>query len=400
MKNVLLVTYYWPPAGGPGVQRTLKFVKYMREYGWNPIVLTVANNQQFGVDETLLADVPKDLAVFKDKILLQKNQESVYEEGKKSFLNTFKHFVRGNVLIPDSRVFWYWQCRPSLKKIFSTWDIDLTFVSGPPQTAHLIGLYIKKKFKQKVVHDFRDPWTDIYFLKKFHRLKMATKFDMFLEQKVVKNANGIVSVDNEIIRLLNKKKINLNSVEIRNGFDHPINNFTEKKIKTLLYTGSISEFAVPFNLLNILKEKNIRLRIIGKVHKKLVDYVDKHNISNIIIENKMSHDEIIIEQKRADALLLVIPNVKNNEGILTGKIFEYLAANRPIFGIGPENGSAAQIINKSGLGLMVDYKDLLTQKLDYFLENKWVGNSNYIKQYHRKELTEKLCRFFDVIHAN
>ena len=400
MKNVLVVTYYWPPAGGPGVQRTLKFVKYMREFGWNPIVLTVENNQQFGVDETLLKDIPNDLQVFKNNILLQKNKESKHEQEENSFLKFFKHFVRGNILIPDSRIFWYWQCRNSLHKIFSTIDIDLCFVSGPPQTAHLIGLYIKKKFHQKVVHDFRDPWTDIYFLKKFHRLKIATKFDIFLEQKVIRNATAITAVDNEVVGLLNKNKLKIKSLEIRNGFDHPINSSAEMKPRIFLYTGAISEYAIPYNLLNALKEKNIKLRIIGKVHKKLIDYVDKHNIINVTIENKMSHDDIVKEQKRADALLLVIPNVNNNEGILTGKIFEYLAANRPILGIGPVNGSASKIINESGLGMMVDYNDALDHKFDHFLESEWVADINYIKQFHRKELTRKLCGFFDTIHAN
>jgi glycosyltransferase involved in cell wall biosynthesis len=406
LKNVLIISYYWPPAAGPGVQRALKFVKYLRHFGYEPIVLTVKNNQQLGYDESLIKDIPEGLKVYSDTISLQKNNKSGTSFlDQKSLKDKILIWLRANILIPDAKIFWYWQARQTIKKIFKAYKIDLCFITAPPQTSHLLGYYVKKKYAVKVVHDFRDPWTDAFFLQEFPRTKIAIKFDQFLENKILVNADAITSVSQLILNDLQAKVVgkSLKMLAITNGYDEEIYvtvNESKEKLKRIVYTGTISQTYISPLLFNYLQNENsISLDIYGNVHSSFKTELTKYSLNERLnYYDVIDHDSILKIQTKADYLLLFIPNITNNKGILTGKLFEYLAHQKPILAFGPSDGEASEILKNANIGLMIEYNDPNgLEKIELFFSTNWLINIDYIEQFHRKNLTKKLAHFFDEI---
>jgi hypothetical protein len=401
LKHVLIVTYYWPPAGGPGVQRALKFVKYLPEFGYTPIVLTVENNLQLGSDFSLASEIASDLLVFKERIPFQPEQSAE----KKSFVeNTnkqrLKRWVRGNILLPDGKIPWYFSCRKLLRHIFSEYKVDCAFITAPPQTSHLIGSFIKKRYGVPTVHDFRDPWTDAFFLKDFNRGKLAHWLDSKLEKNVLKKADHVVTVSDHLSALLKSKTENIKGLTtISNGFDHAINKAAMgEKITTITYTGTIAKSQSPKALFQFLANSpRISLRIYGHVHSEFELMAKSfHVFDQLQIFPPVSHSEIVKIQLNAECLLLLIPEIEHNELIVTGKIFEYFAANRPILGFGPEKGDAANYLTSSKLGKMFRF-DAEPQAVQAFFDQSWQADSTYISSFHRRNLTEKLAAVFNTV---
>jgi glycosyltransferase involved in cell wall biosynthesis len=424
MKKVLIITYYWPPSGGAGVQRWLKFSKYLPEFGWEPIILTVdpekASYAQ--IDESLTDDVNKDIRVFRTDTfelysvyrLLSKKKDIPYggfsNESSESLFNKFARFVRGNCFIPDPRRGWNRYAFKKACELISEFDVADVITTGPPHSTHLTGLKLKKQFDIRWIADFRDPWTDIYYYKELSHTKMAKWFDRNLEKRVLGSADTIVTVSNDLKRILKSK----NSSEtdkfsvVHNGYDESdfenIESIRSDDKFIITYTGTISDSYDISGFIDALKavcsiyDDKIIMQFVGNVPDSIISKLNDSGLSkNLKISGYVPHVESINFLANSDLLLLVIPSVKNNKGIVTGKIFEYMASLKPVLCIGPEDGDAAEILTQCLAGETFEYskgEEIKEYIINSINEKNPALNSNpYI--YSRKNLTNKLSDLLD-----
>lgn len=416
MKKALIITYYWPPAGGSGVQRWLKFVKYFREFGVEPIVYTVDDPNYPIFDESLNSDIPEGVEVLKQPIwepnklfsfFGKKSSESAgFLNPNPSFFGKILQFIRANYFIPDARKFWIKPSVKFLKEYISKNKIDVIITTGPPHSLHLIALQLKQQLGVKWLADFRDPWTEIDY---FHQLPLtskATKKHHFLEQEVLKMADAIVVVGNTMRE--NYLKFNSNIITITNGFDEPIfeGELTLDKKFTLTHIGLMNADRNPLMLWEALSEliadniefaKDFELNLIGKLAPSVIEDIANFGLqSNCVLIPYVSHNEVLNFQKKSQVLLLLVNNVPSAKGIITGKIFEYLMAKRPILAIAPTNGDLAVILKETNAGNVVgfDEKEKLKQQLlnlyAHFKSGNLKVDSINIEQYHRKQLTRNM----------
>jgi len=422
--KVLIITYYWPPAGGSGVQRWLKFVKYLRNFNVEPVVYTVDNPNYAIEDETLENQVPASIEIIKKSIKEPNNLLSIFgKESKKTsagFLNAnpgffgkIAQYIRANYFIPDARKFWV---KPSVKfltEYLSKNKIDLIITSGPPHSMHLIGLQLKQKLGLKWMADFRDPWTEIDY---FHQLPLSKRAILKheqLEKEVVSNADVVLVVG----KTMKEKylKFNPNIEVLTNGFDD-VEDKSEVVLDSkfsMVHIGLMNADRNPKILWKVLSEliesdkefaEDLQLKFVGKLAHEVFDSLDKFKLSATIeFIPYLPHEEVVVFQQKAQILLLAVNNVPSSGGIITGKVFEYLKANRPILAIGPTDGDLAEILNATKAGKVVDFKDEETLKkniLEMHLAYKnynLVVRSNNIEQYHRKNLTAQLAEIIKKI---
>ena len=423
MKNVLVITYYWPPAGGPGVQRTLKFVKYMKEFGWNPIVLCPESGDYPILDSSHEADT-RNIKVYKQnffephnlykKLKGMKETEqittTVLTDKSNSFIDKLSKWIRLNLFIPDARMGWIYSKNKFINRIFEENEIDLIYSSGPPHSAHLVARKWAKKKKCPYAVDLRDPWTDFVSYQENKRSFFATKLDKSLEEKVLTKAEKVIVISPSMKEsYLKYKESDLIEV-ITNGFDEEDfeNNTTEPVEFNWTYSGNLDKNRVPYPLLDAVSEFNkihpnvIKLSFVGRQCPELHEYIKKLEIeTSCEIEDYVSHKEAIKRVQSTFGLVLVIDNVPNNESFLTGKIFEYIGAKKRIIGIGPTKGDAAKVLNESSAGEMFSYNDsasileYLKKSYKDFCEKTVFENQS--EMYTRKRLTEKLCKVFNDI---
>lgn len=416
--KVLIVTYYWPPAGGSGVQRWLKFVKYFRDFGIEPVVYTVENPNYPILDESLNNDIPKGIEVLKQPIFEPNNILSLFGKKKTesagflnpnpSFFGKILQYIRANYFIPDARKFWIKPSVNYLKKYISKNNIDAIITTGPPHSMHLIGLKLKQQLGVKWIADFRDPWTEIDYFHQLPLSKKAVKKHHFLEQEILLNANVVLVVGNTMNK--NYSKFSNNVVTITNGFDGElITSETNLDSKfTITHIGLMNADRNPKMLWEVLAEiisenkdfsKDFKLKLIGKVDASVIEEITINNLDeNVELIDYVAHDEVIEYQKKSQVLLLLLNNVPSVKGIITGKIFEYLMVNRPILAIAPKDGDLAEILNETNAGVVVDFEESTTLKntiLELYSKYKQGNlsvNSKNIDQFHRRELTNKVAK--------
>ena len=432
LQKVLVITYYWPPSGGAGVQRALKFVKYFREFGYEPVVLTVdpAKASYPVIDQTLLSEVSPDIRVITTDSFEPLNILSAVM-GKKNvpyggFANANKEsktqkilrWVRGNFFIPDARVGWVSRAVKAAGKLIETEGIKYVFVSSPPHSSQLIGLQLKQRYPQiRWIADMRDPWTDIYYYKDLLHTSIAAAKDARYEQKVLEGADEIIVVSEAIKRTFTAKssKINAGKVHvIPNGYDE--NDFAgevkpEEGAFVVSYVGTMADTYKPdvfFKAFAAVIKKHpqqkIRFRFIGNAPWTLKKLTEEYGIeSHCEWTGHVNHNQAIHFMRTSDMLLLIIPDSRGAEGILTGKLFEYLGAERTILGIGPAKGDAATIINECNAGRMFDRSEeneiteWLSQQTNSVLCGDKIYNGNgQVKKYRRRELTRSAA---DVING-
>jgi len=429
MKRVLIISYYWLPSGGSGVQRWVKFCKYLPQMGWKPIVYTPENPEFSVIDHTIGSDLPPTIEVVKRKIwepyqlykrFAGKKEEKVSTAGfvsENSILSwkgKLSIWLRGNLFIPDPRCFWV---RPSvkfLKKYIAKNNIDAIISTGPPHSMHLIAARLKKHFPSiKWVADFRDPWTDIYFYKELNLTKIADSLHHRLEKKVVQNADVVVTISQNCVNgflLIKQKNIEL----ITNGFDE--DDFLQGEVEldkkfSIAHIGLLDKARNSLMFWQVLSEickentdfkNDLEIKLIGKVDYSVLSEIKKLNLTdNLKKIDYLPHNEAILEQKRSAVLLLSINNTSSAKGILTGKIFEYLAARRPIFAIGPTDGDAAEIIRATNAGKIVDFNDFESTKktiIDFYQKYKngvLTTENAAIDKYNRKNLTKQLVEILN-----
>jgi hypothetical protein len=421
-KKLLIITYYWPPAGGPGVQRWLKFVKYLPEFNIQPIVYIPENPTYPIVDTGLESEVSDKAIILKNKIFEPYGLASFFGKSKtkkissgiipsrkkQSLTERILLWIRGNIFIPDARVFWVKPSVNYLKKYIQENNIDTIVTSGPPHSLHLIGLQLKKELNIKWFADFRDPWTTIGYQKALKLSSYANKKHKALEKLVLTSADTIIvtskTTKNEF-QAITSKPIEV----ITNGYD------IEKKVSfvldekfTLAHIGSFLSERNPRILWQALKElvskntdfkNDFRLKLIGATSQEVLDTISEFKLNDYVQNlGYVSHQEAVAHQRKSQVLLLIEIDSKNTQSIIPGKLFEYMVSERPILAIGPKDSDFAEIISETNTGVFFRYDEkekLKNQLLDYYLEFKTkklnitpVG----LQKYSRLKLTEHLAR--------
>ena len=417
-KKVLIITYYWPPSGGSGVQRWLKFSKYLRDFNIEPVIYTVDNPSYPIKDTSLESEIPLGLEVLKQPIFEPNSFLSIFGNNKKKesagFLNPnptllgrFFQYVRANYFIPDARKFWIKPSVKFLSNYLKNNEIEVVITTGPPHSIHIIGLALRDKFKIKWISDFRDPWTEIDYFQQLPLTKKANKKHHQLEQEVLEKSDMVIVVGETM-----KKKFlkhNHNIEVLTNGFDSYENSLTIELDSnfSITHVGLMNADRNPTILWEVLYEissenidfkNNLRIKFIGKIDDTVIQDIQVFNPKNIVRIPYLDHEEVRKYQASSQVLLLSINHVPSAKGIITGKIFEYLQAKRPILGIGPEDGDAAAILKKTNAGNIVGFNNKVELKTAVlklykdFKEEKLFVKSTNIEQFHRKNITRQLAQ--------
>lgn len=413
-KKVLIFTYYFPPAGGVAVQRFLKFSKYLPQFGWEPIIVTVKNGSYPYYDESLLNELSPNLKVYRTDTFepfelynLLKGKKgkampvvSVGAQQKRSLFQRLSEYVRANFFIPDARKGWVPYAIKQAEEIFKTELIDAVITTGPPHSTHLIGLHLKKKYGIKWVADFRDPWTGIFYNNILPRTDSTKQKDRALETQVLQTADLVTVISSGMKKEFESRA---NAIEVvMNGYDeHDFEQPIEQAaspVFTIRYVGNLmaSQNATGFwSALKRLKQEgyNFKLEFIGRVDDPIKESIAQNDLSDKCnYVDFVKHQQAIKLMQKADMLLFAIPDVKDNALILTGKLFEYLASKTNIISYGPVHGNAAEILQSTGRNNMIDFTDSnesynqLKNALDYYTQHKqgYKYNNGAEKVYSRK----------------
>ncbi len=424
--KILIITYYWPPSGGAGVQRWLKFSKYLPEFGCTPIILTVDEKlaSYAQLDYSLEEEISPKLPVYKTKTFepynlykkLSGKKEIPYggftNQKKVTLFEKFSRFIRGNLFIPDPRIGWNRHALKMAVEIVQKEKVTLVITSGPPHSTHLIGEKLKIRTGITWVADFRDPWTDIYYYKDLYHSGLAAKYDKYLEKKVLAGADKIITVSNEVAKLL-QDKISGSSSKIEvipNGYDDtdfenirlvPNNYFTITYTGTISLSYNIGQFIEAISQLPESIKAKIRIRFVGNIPIEIINLFNLKNLGPMVeVMGYIPHDEAISQMISASILLMAIPDTPGNKGIVTGKFFEYLAAKRPILAIGPKGGDIDIMIRdcKAGKLFSYDEKDEMAHFIlnifEQSMHDTCIAETTGTEKYTRRNLTEELVRIF------
>jgi glycosyltransferase involved in cell wall biosynthesis len=418
--RVLIITYYWPPGSGAGVQRWLKFAKYLPSLGWDPVILTVDPEYAAfpATDDSLLNEISTGLEIYKTKArdwfrLYRKDKTRIPSAGfaandNKSFTGKIIKFIRGNFFIPDPRRGWNSYAFREACRLIETGEIKHVITTSPPHSTQLIGLSLRKKFPGiKWIADLRDPWTDIYYYDQFYHTSIARKIDELYEKKVLKNADRIITVGKSLKNIFCTKLPELHKrIEvIPNGYDEddfsgiPV---ADPEEFTISYIGTLSDSYPVSVFMDAVSEltnsgKRIKLRFVGVVSPNQKNIITAKN-GKIEVEflSYVNHADAIKFMLGSSLLLLIIPDHSSNKSIITGKLFEYLASGRPVLCIGPTDGDAAEIIEAVSHGKSADYYD--TEKIRQVIAGYYISvpysRKEAPKEYSRSVLTEKLVAQF------
>ena len=416
-KKVLIITYYWPPAGGSGVQRWLKFSKYLRGFEIEPVIYTIDNPSYPILDKSLESEIPKDLEILKQAIFEPNSMLSFFGRNNKkesagflnpnpTFFGSIIQYIRANYFIPDARKFWIQPSVNFLSNYLENNHIDAIITTGPPHSMHLIGLELKKKLGIKWISDFRDPWTEIDYFQQLPLTKKATKKHQDLEQEVLINSDMVVVVGET---MKDKFLKHTNRIEVlTNGFDTIETSLTQELDEkfSITHVGLMNSDRNPTILWKVLNEisntnlnfkNDLRIKLIGKLDDAVIQDLKVFDHNTIETIPYLDHKDVGKYQASSQILLLSINEVPSAKGIITGKIFEYLQAKRPILAIGPEDGDAAMILKNTNAGTIVGFKNktalkatILNLYKDYKEGVLFVKSVN-IEQYHRKNITSQLA---------
>lgn len=424
-----MISYYWPPSGGSGVQRPLKFVKYLRDFGWEPIVYTVENPEAPEIDESLLKEIPKGVEVLKTKAfepysiyrtLTGKSKNAKInptffgKNNKRSLVDKIVLWIRSNIFVPDPRMFWI---NPSVKYLveyIKNHPVDAIISTGPPHSMHLIAKGVKAKTGLPWIADFRDPWTNIDYFSELSLSNYALNKHHRLEKSVLNTADEILVVGSMMVNEFVEKTSKPISL-IPNGYDAADYSF-ESEIEldrdfSIVHLGMLGKarnhdafWKAIAELIqeNELFSQRLKIKLYGKLDNSVQSSVDEFSLQNWVeYHSYVPHQEVVNIQRKAQVLYLPLNDSINAKGILTGKLFEYLAVKRPILCVGPEDGDAAKVLIDAGAGLIADFTDKdglkkhLSNYFEKYLNNTLQINSNGVEQYSRKNLTGELSKILD-----
>ena len=456
MKRVLIISYYWPPTGGSGVQRWVKFAKYLPSEGWQPVIYTPENPEQLAVDESLAAEVPAEAEIIKTHItepyelykkFLKKSghsKEAVevnpVNAQNKTFAQKAAMWVRGNLFRPDPRCLWI---RPSvkfLKKYLKEHPVDLIVSTGPPQSMHIIGMKLAHETGLPWIADFRDPWTKIFYFKHLSMTRATERWHKRMEKRVLDEASVVVAVS----PLVQQEFQNMTQTPVElitNGFDecdfgqgapdksglsHPgpdqaTNIDLDQKSRlaaggpdkdfVITHTGLFAADGNPTTLWKVLAakctkdeefRKHLRIRFVGKTDDAILEAVRAEGLDGHLTDmGYQPHAVAIREQRTASLLILPLRKEPEYRAVLPGKLFEYLASWRPVLGIGQPDGAMSMILNTTKTGVVLNWEDeaSITRFIDLCWKNHLKGELTVddadISQFTRRNLTHRMAELFD-----
>lgn len=424
LRKVLIITYYWPPSGGAGVQRWLKFVKYLRNFGWEPVIYTPSNPEFPSIDESLARDIPEGVEVirtpiwepygfYKKLVGAGKNERInagfLSEKKRPGMAERFSIWLRGNFFIPDARKFWI---KPSVKFLtnyLKTHTVDAIVSTGPPHTMHMIALGVKRTTGLPWLADFRDPWTNIDFYHELMLTKLADRKHRRQELSVLKEASEVVvisrSMKTDFLKIYDR-----NYTVITNGFDAEDVADLEVDLDakfSIAHIGTMVKTRNPQALWEALKvlardipgfADDLEIKLVGSVDFSVMDSIAKADLAEFV--NRIAylpHSEVVKVQQQSQVLLLLINDTPNAKVILPGKFFEYMAAKRPILCIGPMDGDAAQVIADVKAGMVVEkdnqqeMQKVIRELYLKFKSKELSINSKDIEKFSRKSLAGKMA---------
>lgn len=434
MKRVLIISYYWPPTGGSGVQRWVKFAKYLPSEGWQPVIYTPENPEQLATDASLEAEIPAEAEIIKTHIIepyelykkfLRKSghsKEAVevnpVNAQNKSFLQKVAMWVRGNLFLPDPRCMWI---RPSvsyLKKYLKDHPVDLIVSTGPPQSMHIIGMKLARQTGLPWIADFRDPWTRIFYFKHLSMTRTTERWHKKMEKKVLDAASAVVAVSPLVQQEF--QEMTQTTVElITNGFDEC--DFAgaacteaaggRDKDFIITHTGLFAADGNPSVLWETLRDKcikdpvfkdRLKIKLIGKTDRQITESIEAAGLGeNLTDMGYQPHDKAVEEQRRASLLILPLRKEPEYKAVLPGKLYEYLASWRPVLGIGQPDGAMSMILNTTKTGVVFNWEDKasVSRFIDLcwknHLEGRLVVDDADISQFTRRNLTRRMAELFE-----
>ena len=433
MKRVLIISYYWPPSGGSGVQRWVKFAKYLPKEGWQPVIYTPENPELTAVDKTLSSEIPPEAEIIKRHItepygiyrkLMGKGSSTDLKTltsagsssdevnpingGMKSWKQKLSLFIRGNFFIPDPRILWLHPSVRFLKEYLKGHPVDAIVTTGPPQSMHLIGLKLSKATGLPWIADFRDPWTKMFYFKHLGLTRRSEEKHHKLEKEVLDGATRIIAVSPMVqkdFQAMTSTPVEL----ITNGFDEEDFNreFELDEYFNITHTGLFASDGNPETLWKVLADKcssdeefkrSLRIRLVGKTDKEIIDSIVSAGLGqNLKDFGYQSHEVAVKEQLNASVLILPLRKEPEYEAVLPGKLFEYLASRRPILGIGQTEGAMAKVVRETGSGVVYNWDEEKKIKAwidlcwDEFKNDELKDNMSDISKYSRRKLTKRLA---------
>ena len=393
MKRVLVITYYWPPSGGSGVQRWVKFAKYLLGEGWQCVVCTPENPDLIAEDSTLGEEIPPEVEVIRRpitepyeayrKLLGRKKGQAVtpISSGSKSFKEKVSLYIRGNFFVPDPRVWWVRPTARFLKKYLREHPVDVIVTTGPPQSMHLVGQRVSKATGIPWIPDFRDPWTKMYYLKHLPLTKCTWRRLEKMEQSVIDEAYAVLTVT-PLVQEFYAAKTKTPVEMITNGFDEE--DFAGGEVAgdgffNITHTGLFAKDGNPLVLWKVLGamastdpefKAKLRLRLAGKTDPEVLQAISEAGIKdNIVNLGYCVHADAVMEQRSATVLILPLRHDPDYRIILPGKLFEYLASRRPMLGIGQSDGAMARVVADCSAGVVCEWED--EEGMRRFLTDAW-----------------------------
>jgi len=427
MKKVLIITYYWPPAGGPGVQRIVKFTKLLPDFGWQPIILTVKNPTSPARDESLLKEIPKNCIVYKTTTLEPFNiykyftgkkrnetlaKDTIIKSPDEKFSEKISRIIRANLFLPDARVGWIPTMVKQGFRIIKDENPDIIFSTSPPHSLQLGAKKLAKKSGLKWIADFRDPWIEAYWESEIERITLSSRFNKRLEMSVLKNADIITTVSDGICDFL-KKKVKNQYETIYSGMDLINTSAIESKYFQIIYLGNMSKFQSPEPILKAIdmlptdKKSQIQILFVGKIYDGFSDQFKKYKDINIDTKNFLPRDEMLKDANSASLLLLINLSSEYGKGFMTAKIFDYLSLRKPILAIGEKGGSLDELLVRTNSGRLF-VKDEIKKISSYINEcieiwtknpGKLLEDNNILDKYRTRDNVKKLTRLFEQLSS-
>lgn len=425
MRRILVISYYWPPTGGSGVQRWVKFSKYLPSEGWQPVIYTPSNPERLAVDESLAADVPPEAEIIRTPIrepygayrrISGKKGDAKgaglnpINSQRKSFNQKLLLWIRSNFFVPDPRSGWVKPSLRFLKAYLAEHPVDAIVSTGPPQSMHLLGLALHRSTGIPWIADFRDPWTRMFYFGNLPLLPWVRRRHVRMEQEVLDGADAVVAVSPRVqadFAAGTSTPVHL----ITNGFDEedfalplPARNDGEFRI---VHTGLFASDGNPLRLWEALAERckadpafrsALRIRLAGKVDPEISDAIREAGLGeNLVLPGYLSHPDSVMELRTADLVLLPLRQSPEYDKVLPGKIFECLACGRPVLGIGPKDSAAGDLLSGSGAGIMADWDEDPSPAIDKLTVGGYGCSAGKAAPFTRRLLSKKMASLLEDI---
>ena len=415
MKKVLFITYYWPPSGKASLHWPLKIIKYLPQFGWQPVVLTVEEDTFSAKDESLLKEIDNNLKVFKSKSFepfdlykkftgKKKDEQLIASDTistvNKSLTHRISIWIRMNLFIPDARVGWYFNAVNQGKKILEKEKIDAIVSIGPPHTTHLIGMTLSKQIHVPHIPVFIDPWVDIIYYKNFKRSKLTLLIDNYLERKVLSNSKAAVFVTKTMQEdYIRKYPLLRNKSEVcywgYNEEDFENITSSNPKEEIIIHAGNIFDYQNPKVFWVRVKDeidrgRNIKIKFIGTVSGGIKQAIEESGLTSRTEFLGFLHYKVMLEELSRASYLLVCATEPRH---VPGKLFEYLRIGKPIIAFGNDNNEVKNILKKTNAGMMFRYSD---DGGEFFNNaHSFKTDLTAVKLFDRKNIAASLSKILD-----